>query len=75
MLAIMVTGFGYAVKYLSDKNKDTVDTFMTYIKEKNGNLERVSAEFSKRMDEVTEKHLTAMENALSGKRANKKKYE
>lgn len=67
LIAFIVVAFGYALKYVTDQNRKTIDTFMTYIKEKNGNLERVSKEFSVRMDEVTEKHLAAMEKFLPPK--------
>lgn len=79
LIAFILVGFGVAIKYLADQNKknvehltahntNTIETFMTYIKEKNANLERVSKDFSERMDTVIDKHQQAMQMAITHSR-------
>lgn len=65
LIAFIMLGFGYAIKYLSDQNKNTIDTFMTYIKTKNGNYERSAAKFADTMEKVAKEHKESIDELIS----------
>jgi len=46
LIGFIIIAFGWALKYIIDSNRRTIETFMTYIEKKNGNLERVTKEFT-----------------------------
>ena len=73
LIAFIVVAFGFAVKYLADQNRRSLEIlgkqntentqiFMTYIEKKNGNLERTSKLFTEAMEDQAMRHKDAMIN-------------
>lgn len=64
LIAFIVTGAGALLWKMASINKaenqKTVETFMTYIEKKNGNLERATHLFTEAMEEQGIRHKDAM---------------
>lgn len=66
LIAFIASGAGVLLWRLSvvkaNESQKTVETFMTYIEKKNGNLERATQLFTAAMEEQGERHKEAMIN-------------
>lgn len=50
LIAAIFVGFFALIRYVMNKQGKTVDTFLDYIQQKNGHMERIATQFSEKVD-------------------------